>query len=496
VAAERTSGEQAQPPSAPSQAVSPPEGLSGLSSSEALKRRNTLGPNRIGTPAATAGLKEWLWTLADPMASMLAVGGAVYFALGERHEATVLLLAVVPVLSIDVLMELRSRRALSSLALAVAPKARVIRDGSAREVATEDLVPGDLLVIGEGDVVHADAAARWATNLTVDESHLSGESEPQAKAPGAAADLCAGSRVITGHSYAEITATGERTRYGRIARLVQAAPAITTPLQHKIGRMTARWLAAALIAAIAIFALRLWRGEPLNQAFLYAISLAMSAIPEEFLLVFTLFLSVCAWRLARSQVLVRRLTSVETLGSTTVICLDKTGTLTRGTFSLETHLVLDGEIDEQSLLEAAVLACEPHPADPMEQAILIHCQEHGIDVPRLHREWQLVTDYPFDPVGKHMSHVWRHCGGLPRSDASARIVAKGALEGVLTHCRLAPGERDRAEHTNARLAAAGMRVLRSPTAGRCGPDRQLMLLWTALAAFASTTNANSSFLGW
>jgi P-type Ca2+ transporter type 2C len=437
-----------------------PAGLGGLATSEASKRLKIFGPNRIGAPPSTARLKEWLWTLADPMASMLAVGGAVYLALGERREGAVLLLAVIPVLGIDVLMELRSRRALKSLALAVAPQAKVVRDGAEREIPTAQLVPGDLMVIAEGDILHADAVVRWAANLAVDESHLSGESEPQPKAPGVvdADSVFAQSRVITGHGYAEVTATGQQTRFGGIARMVQEAETGATPLQRKIGRMTASFLAVALVAAAGIFGLKLSRGEPLNGAFLYAISLAMSAIPEEFLLVFTLFLSVCAWRLARQRVLVRRLTSVETLGSTTVICLDKTGTLTRGTFSLEVHLVLDPGITEHALLEAAVLACEPHPADPMEQAIVAHCQEHGIDVPRLHDQWVLVCDYPFDPVGKHMSHVWRRDGD-GGSEEHARVVAKGALEGILAHCRLDPDERQRAEAANTQLAAAGMRVL-------------------------------------
>ena len=436
-----------------------PAGLSGLSTAEALRRLKIFGPNRIGATSSGTRLKRWLWTLADPMASMLAVGGAVYLALGERREGTVLLLAVLPVLGIDVMMEMRSRRALKSLALAVAPTARVIRDGAEQALPTGNLVLGDLLAVGEGDILHADAAVRWAANLSVDESHLSGESEPQLKSATitGAGSLFAGSTVITGHGYAEVTATGQQTRYGRLARLAQAAQSGQTPLQQKIGRMTARFLAVAVVAATVIFLLRWSRGEALNQTFLYAISVAMSAIPEEFLLVFTLLLSVCAWRLTRRRVLVRRLSSVETLGSTTVICLDKTGTLTRGIFLLQVHLVLDSALSEQALLEAAVLACEPHPADPMEQAILTHCQEHGIDVPRLQQEWILATDYPFDPVGKHMSHVWR------RADESveprARIVAKGALEGILAHCRLEAGEYERAEAANAKLAAAGMRVL-------------------------------------
>jgi len=438
-----------------------PGGITGLSSDEARRRLEAFGPNLIGAPSAFAKLKETLWTLADPMALMLAAGGAVYMALGEPREGTVLLLAVVPVLAVDVLMELRSRRALKNLALAAAPKAKVLRDGSEHKIPVEELVPGDLLAVSEGDVLHADAQLCWGANLSVDESHLSGEAQPQLKTPELpqSRDLFAGSRVLSGHGYAEVTATGERTRYGRLARMVQQAGVETTPLQKKIARMTTRFLAGALMAAIAIFAVRSFQGEPLDRCFLYAISIAMSAVPEEFLLVFTVFLSVCAWRLSRRNVLVRRLSSVETLGSTTQICLDKTGTLTRGTFSLETHLVLDAAIDEHGLLEAAVLACEPHPADPMEQAILRHCQEHGIEVAQLHEKWLLAFDFPFDPIGKHMSHVWRLRNLRTVSGAATRIVAKGALEGILAHCEIEPGQRERAEAANRELAAQGVRLL-------------------------------------
>ena len=437
-----------------------PAGLTGLTTSEALRRLEVFGPNQIGAPSSVARLKRWLWMLADPMALMLAVGGIAYTALGDRREGAVLLLAVLPVLGIDVLMEMRSRRALRNLALAAAPKVRVFRDGRECDLPTEELVPGDLLLLEEGDILHADAAVRWSANLAVDESQLTSEAEPQSKADGipGADRVFAGSRVMTGHGFVEIAATGERTRYGKLARLAQEGASGATPLQQKIGRMTARLLAAALFVAAAVFLIRMVQGERLEHSLLYAISLAMSAVPEEFLLVFTLLLGVCAWRLSRYNVLVRRLTSVETLGSTTEICLDKTGTLTRATFSLQVHLVLDPAMTEQGLLEAAVLACEPHPADALEQAILHHCQEHGIDVERLHEQWSLVFDYPFDPAGKHMSHVWGSDHGSA-SGARSRIVAKGALEGVLAHCRLGPGERERADAANAKLAAAGMRVL-------------------------------------
>ncbi|HYL60314.1 MAG TPA: HAD-IC family P-type ATPase, partial [Candidatus Acidoferrales bacterium] len=403
---------------------------------------------------------------ADPMALMLAGAAAVYFALGEKTDAIVLLVALVPVLGVDVTLEARSRTALRKLAAAVAPRVHVIRDGVENEIATRDLVVGDLMLVAEGGVVHADAVLRTASNLSLDESQLSGEAEPIAKTAAPrdldstrapeASRVYAGSRVLAGHGWAEVLATGARSRYGNIARMVTETEASATPLQKKTARL-ARWLvASAAIVSIALFALWIWRGVPPARAMLYAISVAMSAVSEEFVLVLTLFLSLGAWRLSRIGVLVRRLASVETLGSTTVICLDKTGTLTAGDYALTTHLPFGGRLSEGELLEAAVLACEPHPADSMERTIVEHCAEHQVDVDAIHRRWELVYDHPFDPIGKHMSHVWRTRDRAARCD---RIVAKGALEGVLEHCAPSDAERSFALEENARLAAQGMRVL-------------------------------------
>ncbi len=447
----------------------PPPGLEGVRADEARSRLKTFGPNRLVRPAKGARLKEVARTLADPMALMLAAAAAVYLALGQRRDGIVLLVAMLPVLGVDVLLEARSRQALKKLAVAVAPRAWAVRDGREVEVPTEELVPEDLLVIREGDVLHADGIVRWAANLAMDESQLTGESEPQDKLPFVGESgvkpaeqhrFYAGSLVVGGHGYGEITTTGERTRYGNIARLVSETPGERTPLERKTTRMASRLLAIAALASAGIFLLLLARGNRPSQAFLYALSLAVSAVPEEFPLVFTLFLSVGAWRLSRHGVLVRRLASVETLGSTTVICLDKTGTLTRGTYALETHIPLRRDLAEGTLLEAAALACELNAADPIERAILAHCREHGIGVEELHSRWKLLYDYPFDMVGKHMSHVWASADGTGKERSpKARIVAKGALEGVLEHCTLAAGERERAEAANAELADKGMRVL-------------------------------------
>ncbi|MHB8878990.1 MAG: cation-translocating P-type ATPase [Myxococcaceae bacterium] len=446
-------------------ALTLPAPFEGLSPGEAARRLREHGPNRLVEVERWALLKELLHTVADPMALMLAAAAAIYLALGERRDGIILLVALVPVLGIDVLLETRSRKALKKLSAAVAPRARVVRGGRELEVPTEDLVPGDLLVLFEGDVLHADGVVREGNNLALDESPLTGESEPQQKTPlqGEApepppgARFYAGSLVLAGSGHGEVTRTGAATEFGKIAGLMASSRPQATPLQKRTSHLVRRLFVVASGVAVAVFAQALWRGEGVLAALLAAVSLAIAAMPEEFPLVYTLFLSLGAWRLSKRGVLVRRLSAVETLGSTTVICTDKTGTLTAGTFALDAHVVLREGLGEEALLEAAFLACEPDPRDTMERALVVHCKEHGLDPAKLHLRYRLVKDYDFDPAGKHMSHVWERTGegGAERF----RFVAKGALEGVLEHCRCSAPEREAAEEANAGLAARGMRVL-------------------------------------
>lgn len=454
----------------------------GLSSAEARARLQEFGPNLLVRHTRGSRLFELLRTLADPMALMLAGAAMLYLMLGKSHEASVLAAVIVPILGVDVLMEARSRGALKKLESTVAPRAQIIRDGRATEIATADLVPGDLLVIREGDILHADGVVRGAANLALDESQLTGEAEPQEKTPHlgpgeaapAHARFFAGSTVLAGHGFGEVTATGQHTRFGNIARLVGEAQLEATPLQVKTRRLVRWMVGAALALAVVVFVARWMSGASFNSAFLYAITLAMSAVCEEVVLVISLFLTLAALRLSKSGVLVKRLASVETLGATTVICMDKTGTLTAGRFSLETHVPFNHGLKEQALLEAAALACEPGAMDSLEREILEHCRSHGVDPQALHARWRLVHDYPFDMVGKHMSHVWTPVGGNTGAigeedgDPAARFVAKGALEGILEHCALSMRERQRALAMNSDLANRGMRVL--AVAGRISQE--------------------------
>jgi len=436
----------------------------GLLSAEAAHRLGVYGPNHLKKEEKHTRLKEALGSLADPMAIMLVLASATYFLLGETRDGIILLIALVPVLGVDVLLESKSREALKKLAQTLSPTAQVIRNSMEIRIPSEQLVPGDLLLLKEGDKVHADGVLRECANFSVDESQLTGESEPVAKKASEhmpkkgwkeEQQFFAGSTVLSGQAVGEVLNTGLRTRLGKIAKLISESEAEPTPLQKKTEDLVKKLAFVALIVAVGVLGLELLRGMSFYKSLLSAVSLSIAAVPEEFPLVFILFLSLGAWRLSSQGVLVRRLASVETLGSTTVICVDKTGTLTYGKFQLDFHEPFAAHFTENAILEASVLACEPNPQDRMEKAILEHALESKVNVPHILDRWELVHDFDFDYVGKHMSHVWK----MKTSAKHWRLVAKGAFEGILEHCEFAPGEREEAEKQNTLLATQGMRVL-------------------------------------
>jgi len=427
--------------------------LEGLSWDEAQRRLKQVGPNRWVKPDRFAWLRESVRLVMDPMAVMLVIAAVIDGLLGEMRDAVVLALALIPVLGVDVLLEARSQAALAKLARAAAPTAEVVRDSSVREIPIDEVVPGDLLVLREGHRVAADGVTLWAANLAIDESALNGESEPESKQPEAR--FFAGSTVLAGQGFGRVTVTGAATQYGGIAALVAQTAPSPSPLQRSAGRLASRLGLVAILVAIGLVPLSLVRGDSWTESLLGAVSLAMAAIPEEFPIVLTVFLSVGAWRLAAQGMLVRRLASVETLGSTTVICTDKTGTLTRGEFQLTEHIVLAPALSERDFLEIAILACELHAVDAMERAIAAHAESHGLSASDVRSRWTLLRDYDFDANGKHMSHVWQS----RTTDHLFIVAAKGALEGLLAHSRTDPAMHARALTAHAALASRGLRVL-------------------------------------
>jgi len=446
----------------------------GLTTAEARARLQRDGPNRIVPVARRARLKRVLGPLADPMVALLLVAAPTYLAIGETSDAVVAFVALGPIAAVGWLLESRAERTLDRLRKLTAPTATVWRDGVAWTIPAEELVVGDVIDLEEGDVVPADAEVLALTQLMVDESSLTGESLPVSKTERSS--VYAGTTVLSGRATVRVTATGSVTRYGAIGALVAAARPPSTPLQRALASLVRALAGLAAAFCIAVIAAELLHGHGWGDAVIAGVSLAIAAIPEEFSMVYTLYLALGAWRLAQQRALIRRLPSVETLGSTTVICTDKTGTLTEGRLALAglwtpvSGVRRDGgalDPAERCLLEAAVLASEPRPFDPLDRAIVDYARRHGIDVDGLH-DGTLVADWPFDPEVKFLTHVWQH-------DGRHRAASKGAIEGLLARSRASEQERDAAWAANEAFAAEGRRVIAVASACVAGPagDRSI-----------------------
>ena len=420
----------------------------GLTTAEARLRLARYGPNDLVPPARSLGALTWLRrVVTDPMVVLLLVAGGVYVSVGDVGDAAVSLIALVAITAVSVVLELRTEHALEALQRLTSPVAAIWRDGRLQTIAANEIVPGDLILLREGDVIAADAALVADGRLMVDESSLTGESHPVDKERDAT--TWASTTVLSGRADAVVTETGARTRYGKIGVLVAGISEPATPLQRGIRRLVMSLGLVAGVASVFVVGVELAHGAGLAAAIVAGISLAMAAIPEEFPMVFALYLALGAWRLARDRALIRRLAKVETLGSTTVIATDKTGTLTTGRLELRALASLDGQVvdgaERTALLEAAILASEPSGHDPLDAAILRHAAA-GLAA------GELVGSYPFDPRGKHTVQVWRRDGRL-------ESYAKGALEPMLDRTAASPTERARAEAANARFADRGMRIL-------------------------------------
>ncbi|MCL5962361.1 MAG: cation-transporting P-type ATPase [Chloroflexi bacterium] len=445
----------------------------GLSREEAKRRLAKHGANILVPRQRTAAWLQFLRPLSDPMVLLLAGGGVVYFLLGDFRDGTILLVAAIPIVIMDLILEIRAGRTLGKLKRLTSPRVEVLREGRKELIPSEELVPGDVFFLKEGDIVPVDALLVVASDLEADESALTGESIPVEKNPTVYLPestplpeqlnkVFAGTTILLGTGTAIVTATGLETEYGKIGAAVAKVPPQLTPVQKAIRGLVQRLALAAGAVSVAVVLLELTRGASWQIAIISGVTLAIAAIPEEFPMTFTLYLSLGVWRMAGKNALIRRLVGVETLGSTTTICSDKTGTLTFGKMAVDS-LHVGGALrrlgetpaDENvaNLLRGAALASEPNPYDPMEQAILASVWQAGLNLDSLYSYWTLVYEYPFDPAAKYVSHIWEGKRG------ELRLCAKGAIEGILSLCSITEEERDWALSGNKVLAGEGKRVI-------------------------------------
>lgn len=433
----------------------------GLTTEEANARYRECGANEIVPSHMKSRFAEARKILLDPMGLMLLALAAIYGMIGDRTDSMVLLIAYVPVTVIDVILELRASRALRALKATLQLTAKVYRDGEIREIPIRQVVPDDIILFDEGQTLPADGKVVEAHALSINESALTGESIPIEK--DESAEFYAGTTVLQGRGLGRVEKTGASTRFGRIAELLEETVEQQSPLQRKVNRLI-RWvIAMAAVLVLVLFFIEFMRGMPFLQSLIVALTFGMAAIPEEFPLVFTLYLSVGAWRLSKHGVLVKSLPSVETLGSVDVICTDKTGTLTEGKFQLEELRPFKGagatERTSADLWQTALMACEENPTDAMEAEVF----RLGERARTTLKGWTLKWDYAFDAIGKHMAHVWVHS-----ETGTTRIAMKGAVEGVLDHCAIDSDARRRVHDEVNAIAGQGKRIL--ALASREGPS--------------------------
>jgi Ca2+-transporting ATPase len=437
----------------------------GLAPGEAAERLRRDGPNELGTSQRRTLTGIVGEVVREPMFLLLLGAGGIYAVMGDMREALVLLGFVVIIMAVTVLQERRTDRALDALRDLSSPRALALRGGAAVRIPGREVVRGDVLLLAEGDRISADGVLLQAHELATDESLLTGESEPVPK-PAGGECVFAGTLVVSGQGVMRVEATGRHTELGRIGASLQDIGLQASPLRDEVTRLTRRLLAVGLtLCALLVALFWLLRGGWL-QALLAGITLAMGVMPQEFPVIMIVFLSLAARRLAAQQVLTRRLGAIETLGQTTVLAVDKTGTLTLNRMAVAV-LSMDGEVLDvrglrdavlperfHELLEYAVLASEIEPHDPMEQAFhrLAAAQLAGTE--HLHPSWALAREYELAPELLAMSHLWRERGR--RDDV---VAAKGAPEAIADLCHLDAGALDKVRAEAAALADQGLRVL-------------------------------------
>ena len=423
----------------------------GLSSPEATARLEREGSNRIAPAKPESVATLLLRQLSNPLIVVLIVAGGVAVALGEVTDGVVVLGVVVANSAIGFVQEWRAGRAIQALAALVPERATVLRDGTTANVDAEEVVPGDVVRLSPGARVPADARLLESRGLEIDEAPLTGESVPVAKGPSAvAADAIVAERgsiahggtlVTNGTATAVVVDTGDRTQLGRISDLVRRTEPVQTPLTRGLAGVARLITALTFLLAVGLLAVALARGYAFVEAVLAAVSLAVAAIPEGLPAIVTIALAVGVQRMAARRAVIRRLPAVETLGSTTVICTDKTGTLTQNRMT-----VVDTWGDAYALLRAAVLCSDGTAAQaaPTEAALLAAAAEAGIDVERERARSPRRDVIPFDSERKLMASLHQSV-----------LYVKGAPEVVLALCGEVPGAAGALDS----FAEDGMRVL-------------------------------------
>ena len=455
----------------------------GLSEQNAIARLKDDGYNELPS-AQSRNLLSIAWnTVQDPIFLLLVGGGIIYWILGDLQEALILIGFVFFITGISLYQEGKTEHALEALRDLSSPRALVIRDGERKRIAGREVVRGDFLVLAEGDRVSADAIVLSCSNLSTDESLLTGESLPVRKVtavgnvemarPGGdeLPFVYSGTLVVQGQGIAQVKAIGAQTEMGKIGKALQKIKPETTPLQQEMNRLVSRLFGIALSLCVAIVVIYGLTTRDWLKGVLAGITLAMAILPNEFPVVVTIFLALGAWRISQNHVLARRASAVETVGSATVLCVDKTGTLTLNQMAVQQLLAYNQAENSQpydlglhssealpeavhQLVEFCILASQRDPFDPMEKAFKELGDRYLAHTEHLHSDWKLLREYPLSPHLLAMSHVWESA-----DDKLYEVAAKGAPEAIADLCHFTPQQQQIMAAQVSAMASQGLRVL-------------------------------------
>jgi Ca2+-transporting ATPase len=454
------------------------ENITGLSEEDAARKLDEEGFNELPSQKKQGILSILINILFEPMLLLLLVSGLIYLVLGESNDALMLLFFVIVVVGITFYQERKSERALDALKNLSSPRALVIRNTKQRRIPGREVVSEDIIILREGDRIPADGNVLSCSNLLVDESMLTGESlavrksewDGKTKPTNPGGDdmpfIYSGTLVVQGHGIAKVTGAGIHTEMGKIGKALQTITQEETLLKKETSHLVRSFATVGIILCVfVVIVYGMTRGDWLN-GLLAGVSLSMALLPEEFSVVLLIFLSMGAWRMSKRQVLTRKMPAIETLGSATVLCVDKTGTLTMNRMILSSlfsraefydvakngHLQLPEKFHE--LLEYSNLASQVEPFDPIEKEIKNGTDKFLSDSEHVHNNWKLVREYPLSKNLLALSNVWES------NDKQKHVIAaKGAPEAIIDLCHLDEAKKKELLSSVQSMADNGLRVL-------------------------------------
>jgi Ca2+-transporting ATPase len=452
------------------------ENIKGLSKNEAAEKLEKEGYNELPSSKPKSVFRIAVGVVKEPMFLLLVACGTLYLLLGDIQEGLMLLSFVFVVMGIEFYQEKKTEKALDALKDLASPRALVIRDGETIRIPGKEVVTGDVVVLQEGDRVPADAVVLNSVNLLADESLLTGESVPVRKREWTEGDgnfipggddipvVYSGSMIVQGNGLVKVTATALNTEIGKIGKALESVKEEPTQLKKEMGTLVRRLAIIGVLLCLLVIAIyTITRGD-LLKGFLAGITLAMAMLPEEFPVVLTIFLALGAWRMSKKSVLTRKPAAIETLGSATVLCTDKTGTLTQNKMSV-TRLfngtdfisIVPAETFPENfheIIEYGILSSQMNPYDPMERAIINIGDQFLKNSEHIHADWLMEKEYPLSKDLLAMSRVFSNTGTKEKV-----IAVKGAPEAIFDLCHFNRETISGYEKAVTEMASAGLRVL-------------------------------------